>query len=149
MVELVAHREGRRQPWYKPFPRNVTIKQIKQVIRSMDIFFGNTEYPADIWIFLQHGDRYQKLVDDFIVDTVLSNNDIVHVIKDRICTRDRLVPVCFCNDTVGRIGWNPDGTDLSLKLCVQEQFGFPVLGMVILRNEPDHVMTKPCKIHVK
>ena len=164
MIELVTQ-AGHH--FYKPFPKTMTIKQMKQTIRSISSFFVTTEYLTDIWLFVKNGEDYHKLEEDVPIGTILHHRDIVHIVEDRFYTDSQLVPVLsggILDSDCGEVGYNIQDTVWSLKLRVQEYLGYPVssldvkafqegnvseAGMVSLGNEIKFVDgTRPHVIRV-
>ena len=139
---------NRGDDWYKSFPKNMTVEQLKKTIKSVDHFFiidpKDKETYNDPWLlmdiilFVQRGESYQKLDDEVQLGSVLSNNDVVHFIEDRFFEQRYMLPVYYNDEEIDRVGWSNrtigprdeyrcySDTVLSLKLRVQEELGFPV-----------------------
>ena len=139
---------NRGHDWFKSFPKNMTVKELKKTIISVDHFFGidpKQKYKysdpwllMDIILFVQRGERYQKLDNEARIGAVLSNNDVVHFIEDRFFEEKHMIPVYYNEEEIDRVGWSSrffyqvgdlryhSDTALSLKLRVQEELGFPV-----------------------
>ena len=134
-IYLVSHRN---EKWCKSFPRSITIRHMKQRIRR---FLGNDKDMDDIWLFVQHGESYQKLDgedDEAPIDSV-PENDVIFLFEDRFFPVKHLFPTYYKGEEVGRVGWKIayemdinrcwyyySETALSLKLRTQVQLGFPV-----------------------
>ena len=134
-VHLITH-QG--EHYFKHFPKNITVNQMKQRIHRNSHFFLNPVQVEDVWLFVEHGDNYyRKLDDEAPISAELSNNDIVHIVSDRFFEQRDMVAIYFENkfDEVGferkhAMGKHQSETLLSLKLRVQEQFGFPVRSIL-------------------
>ena len=130
-VHLITHHG---EDYFKHFPKNITVNQMKQRIHRNSHFFLNPVEVEDVWLFVQRGKSYQKLDDEAPIGEELSNNDIVHIVADRFFEQRDLIPVLYKCEEVDRIGWErrykvhkyESETVLSVKLRVQEQLGFPV-----------------------
>ena len=132
MIQLIRE-DGER--WYKTFPRNMKISQMKQALRSFDFLFHSTNgqpstrFRTDVMLFLQTGNDYRKLEGEAPIGSVLSDNDVVHLIEDRFYRQDDVIPVYFGRphgQNIGRVRCVQDDRILSIKLRVQGQMGFPV-----------------------
>ena len=110
----------------------------------------------DVWLFVEHGDyNYRKLDDEAPISAELSNNDIVHIVSDRFFEQRDMIAVYSDNkfDEVGFERKHSNGnyqseTLLSLKLRVQEQFGFPVPSSTVFVSgaqvpDDDHMVETP------
>ena len=136
-----------RQKWYKSFPRNITVNQMKKRIRLVDRFFSaeDKDLLDDIWLFVQRGESFQRIDDDYgeaPIGSVLSDNDVIYLVEDRFFSDDAIdmysFPVYYKDKRVGRVWWRitkekrndytlyQSDTVLSLKLRIQELLGFPV-----------------------
>ena len=138
-IQLVTQR-GKR--WYKSFPRNLTLSQMKQRIRLVDKFFLAEEKDLldDVWLFIQYNESFQRLDEDNAeqpVGSILSDNDVIYLVEDRFFPESDMYPVYYKGEEIGRVGWimgfesvgyyrHYSDTALSLKLRIQEQLGFPV-----------------------
>ena len=142
-VHLVTQRGHH---WFKQFPRNMTIGQMKKAIRSVDHFFTidrNYKYATqndptlltDILLFREHGESYRKMDDDEEpIGAKLADNDVVYFIEERFFSREEMIMVYYMGEEIGSVGWSKQNaagsgqneTVLSLKLRVQDQLGFPV-----------------------
>ena len=104
-----------RQRWYKSFPRNITVNQMKKRIRLVDRFFSaeDKDLLEDIWLFVQRGESFQRLDDDAGVEppigTVLSDNDVIYLVEDRYLSDDAIdmcrFPVYYKGERIGRVWW--------------------------------------------
>ena len=140
-VHLVTQRGHH---WFKQFPRNMTIGQMKKAIRSVNHFFTidpsyatskDPTFLTDILLFREHGESYRKMDDDEMpIGAKLSNNDVVHFIEERFFSRWEMIMVYYLGEEIGSVGWSRQNeprsceneTVLSVKLRVQDQLGFPV-----------------------
>ena len=137
-IELVTQRG---QHWYKSFPRNITVNQMKQRIRLVDRFFSDKDRDLveDVWLFVFRGYSLQRLDEEATIGAVLSDNDVIYLVEDRFFHDSDVFPVYYKGQEVGRVGWKltseyiGDGfyrynsdTALSLKLRIQELLGFVV-----------------------
>ena len=128
MIQLISQKG---EHWYKTFPRNMKISEMKQALRSFDfLFYGSgcqpsEKYRTDTMMFLQTGNGYRKLEGGAPIGSVLSENDIIHFIEDRFYIRSDIVPV-YSGHGIGWVGCVQGDTVLSIKLRVQGQMGFPV-----------------------
>ena len=138
-IHLVTHRG---EHWFKQFPKSMTIKQMKQAIKSVNYFFridpddaphDDPTLTSDITLFLQcDDDSYRKLEDEVPVGEQLSDNDIVHFIEERFFNKEEMMSVFYKDEEIGDVGWSIQyerenmETVLSMKLRVQDQLGFPV-----------------------
>ena len=131
----------RGQNWYKSFPKNITVSQMKQRIRLVDRLFTDKDKDKDllddIWLFVQRGDddeeeddageSYRKLDDETPVGSVLFDNDVIYIVEDRFFAEKDLFPIFIKGEEVGRVGWKIMYSEaLGLKLRIQQLFGFPV-----------------------
>ena len=123
MIQMVNQRGHH---WYKPFPKTITVKDMKKTILSIGSFFTNTQFLTNIWLFVKHGECYHKLESEATIGTKLSNNDIVHCIEDIFFSESQLVSVLFDNKEVWQVGLSVRDMVLGLELRVQEHLGFPV-----------------------
>ena len=140
-IQLVT---SRAKQWYKSFPRNITVNQMKQRIRLVNRFFTGKDRDLlqDVWLFVKHGKSYQRLDEEAIIGAVLSDNDVIYLVEDRFFDEDDMFPV-YCNgQEIGRIGWTitsehqgnryykyQSDMALTLKLRTQELLGFPVTSI--------------------
>ena len=80
-------------------------------------------------LFLQTGNDYEKLEGEAPIGSVLSDNDVVHLIEDLFYRQDDVIPAYFGRphgQNIGRVGCVQCDRILSIKLRVQGQMGFPV-----------------------
>ena len=130
------------QKWLKSFPKNITISQMKQRIRLVDRFFSaqDKDLLDDVWLFVQRGESFQRIDDDYgeaPIGSVLSNNDVIYLVEERFISADTVFRVYYKRKEIGRVWWkittdksryppHQSDTVLSLKLRIQELLGFPV-----------------------
>ena len=126
MIDLVG---PGGQHWWKAFPRTMTIKQLKDERSFRGDFFKNISRQVSVWVFLQKGKTYKKLQDKATVGSVLTDNDVVHLVDDRYYPDDQMIPVFYGGKRIGRVGYSHNETVLTVKLRLQEQMGFPVAGL--------------------
>ena len=162
--------------WFKSFPKSMTVEQLKRTIKPVDHFFSinpkDKEISNEPWLlrdiilFVERGQRYQKLNVETPLGSVLSNNDVVHFIEDRLFEENAMIPVYYNEEKIDRVGWSTrlsgplsdsdrhSDTVLSLKLRVQEELGFPVSSLTVYRSIGKHCQTRvtiyypPSKIRV-
>ena len=140
-IQLVTQR-GKQ--WYKSFPRNITVNQMKQRIRLVQRFFTDKDRDLlqDVWLFVERGDSYQRLDEEAIIGSVLSDCDVIFLVEDRFFDEYDMFPVYYKDEEIGRVGWiitseylgnryyqYHSDTALTLKLRTQELLGFPVTSI--------------------
>ena len=128
--------------WYKTFSKNVRVVQMKQTILSTDTFFSADEdrnLVKDVWLYMQCGASYTELDDEMPIGSKLSDDSVVYLIEDRFFPEVAVVTVYYDDYVpprkIGPVAYSDDDTVLSVKLCVQAQFGFPVSCVRVSSNE--------------
>ena len=103
-IQLVTQRG---QQYHRSFPRNITVSQMKERIRLVARFFTDKDRDLidDVWLFVKRGYSYQRLDEESLVGTVLSDNDIIYSVEDRFFDEDDMFPVYYKHKEV-RVGWN-------------------------------------------
>ena len=95
-VHLITH-QG--EHYFKHFPRNITVNQMKKRIHRNSHFFLNPVQVEDVWLFVEHDDyNYRKLDDEAPISAELSNNDIVHIVSDRFFQQRDMIAVYIENE---------------------------------------------------
>ena len=134
-IQLVT---SRGQRYFKTFPRNITVNQMKQRIRLVSRFFSDKDLLDDVWLFVERAYSHERLDEEAIIGAVLSDNDVIYLVEDRFFDEDGMFPVYYGDEEIGRVGWiitsqyfgrystYYSDTALSLKLRIQELLGFPV-----------------------
>ena len=66
---------------------------MKQRIRLVERFFSDKDRDLldDVWLFVQRGESYQKLKEDPLIGSFLSDNDVIYLVEDRFFGR----VICF------------------------------------------------------
>ena len=125
------------------------MSQMKQRIRLVDRFFSaeDRDLLDDVWLFVKRGDSYQRLDEETVIGSVLSDNDVIYLVEDRFFHDGDMFPVYYKDEEIGRVGWIITSTDfirhrryysdtaLSLKLRIQELLGFPVSSVDVKVRE--------------
>ena len=134
MIQLVTHSGD--VLWYT-FPRTMTINQMKVKLEAIDIFFSSstpTPLRMGLVLFLQTGNGYRKLEEgEEPIDSILSDDDVIHCIEDRIFRHSDMVDVYYRSEKIGLVGVSSKDTVLTLKLRAQHQLGFPVSSVDVRR----------------
>ena len=82
------------QQWYKSFPRNTSMSQMKQRIRRF-LCSDDDRGLDDIWLFVQRGESYKKLDEDETpIGSVMSDYDVIYLVEDKFFGRDEKFPDC-------------------------------------------------------